>query len=180
MAKPASRKLKVFQAKLGFYETVVAAPSQPAALRAWGVHQNLFASGQARIAEDAKAVKAALAHPETPLRRAIGSNDAFALDPTSLPKMPDPPRRKAPPKSEARPNARTEPPPDRSALDAAEAALKTLDEARKRQEAEFGERRDALEAAREEAQGAYVAGRKAATAAVVEARTAYRKAGGTG
>jgi hypothetical protein len=182
MAKPANRKLTVFQTKLGFYETVVAAPSQPAALRAWGVHQNLFASGQAAIAEDAEAVKAALAHPETPLRRAIGSNDAFALEPTSLPKVPDAPKGKAlaPPKSEAKPKARAKPLPDRSALDAAEAALKTLDEARKRQEAEFGDKQDALEAAREEAQAAYVAGRKAATAAVVEARGAYRKAGGTG
>jgi len=40
---PAKRKLKVFQAQLGFYDTVVAVPGRAAALRAWGVHQDLFA-----------------------------------------------------------------------------------------------------------------------------------------
>ena len=35
-------KLKVSQAQFGFFDTVVAAPSQAAALRAWGVNQNLF------------------------------------------------------------------------------------------------------------------------------------------
>nr|MBA3810869.1 cell envelope biogenesis protein TolA [Caulobacteraceae bacterium] len=81
MAKAVKRKLKVFQAQFGFHDSVVAAPSQAAALRAWGTHQNLFADGQARIANDAKAVAAARAHPETPLRRAVGSSDAFALEP---------------------------------------------------------------------------------------------------
>ena len=32
----AGRKLKVFQAQFGFYDTIVAAPSQAAALRACG------------------------------------------------------------------------------------------------------------------------------------------------
>ena len=72
----AGRKLKVFQAQFGFYDTVVAAPSQAAALRAWGMHQNLFASGEATVTTDEAAVAAAIAHPETPLRRAVGSNDS--------------------------------------------------------------------------------------------------------
>ena len=69
------KRMKVFQTKLGFYDTVVAASSQAAALHAWGVHQNLFASGQARITDDVQAVKAALANPETPLKRPVGSKD---------------------------------------------------------------------------------------------------------
>ena len=64
------RRLKVFQVHLGFYDTVVAAPSQAAALRAWGTHQNLFADGQARVTDDPQAIEAALAYPETPLKRA--------------------------------------------------------------------------------------------------------------
>ena len=71
MAKPRQPKLKVFQAQFGFFDSVVAAPSQAAALQAWGIHQNLFASGEAKVIEDEAAVAAALAHPETPLRRAI-------------------------------------------------------------------------------------------------------------
>jgi hypothetical protein len=77
--------LKVFQAQFGFYDSVVAASSQAAALRAWGTHQNLFADGQARVTMDEAAVKAALSHPETPLRRAVGSNDGFELEPANLP-----------------------------------------------------------------------------------------------
>ena len=53
----------MFQAQLGFYDSVVAVPSQPAALRAWGTHQNLFAQGQAWLATDQAAIKAALEHP---------------------------------------------------------------------------------------------------------------------
>ena len=53
----AVRKLKVFQAQFGFYDTVVAAPSRAAALRAWGTHQNLFASGEAKVATDEAATR---------------------------------------------------------------------------------------------------------------------------
>jgi hypothetical protein len=178
MAK--GRRLKVFEAQIGFYDTVVAATSQAAALRAWGVHQNLFAAGEARVATDAAAIAAATAHPEIPLRRAIGSKDAFAVEASSLPKVPDAPKTKAAakPAAKAKVAKPPRPPADRSRLDAAEKALKTLDEARKREEADLARAQDELDARREAAQGAYVEARKAATAKVVEARGAYRKAGG--
>ena len=180
MAKAAGRKLKVFQAQFGFYDTVVAAPSQAAALRAWGIHQNLFADGLASITEDAQAIEAALAHPETPLRRAVGSTDPFALEPVNLPSVPDLPRKAAfKPEPKARP-APPKPPADRSALDAAELVLRKLDEGRKAEEVKFRQRQDELDTEREAAQATYVSGRKSATAAVVEAREAYRKAGGDG
>ena len=174
----AGRKLKVFQAQFGFYDTVVAASSQAAALRAWGTHQNLFASGEAKVTTDEAAIAAALEHPETPLRRAIGSTDPFQLEPTSLPKVPDAPKR-AVPKPGAKLKPKTpKPPADRTALDAAEAALHQLDEARKREEADLRRRQNELDEAKSAAQAAYVEGRKAATAAVVAARKAYRDAGG--
>lgn len=180
MAKAPARRLKVFQAQFGFYDTVVAAPSQAAALRAWGIHQNLFTDGRASITDDAQAVEAALAHPETPLRRAVGSTEPFALEPTSLPKVPDTPKKKAgKPAPKAKPAPPPKPPADRTALDAAEAKLGKLDEARKREEADFRSRQDELDAQREAAQAAYVEKRKAATASVVAARQAYRNAGGT-
>jgi type IV secretory pathway VirB10-like protein len=179
LAKAPARRLKVFQAQFGFYDSVVAAPSQAAALRAWGVHQNLFADGRAQITEDGQAIEAALAHPETPLRRAVGSTDPFALEPTSLPKVPDaPPRAAAKPEPKAKSAARPKPPADRSALNVAEAELRKLDEARKREEADFRRRQAELDAVRDEAQARYVEGRKAATAAVVAARGDFRKAGG--
>ncbi|MDP3173669.1 MAG: hypothetical protein Q8M88_04465 [Phenylobacterium sp.] len=179
MAKSPTRKLKVFQAQFGFYDTVVAAPSQAAALRAWGTRQNLFASGEAKITTDEGAIAAATAHPETLLRRAVGSTDPFVLEPTKLPSVPDAPKKatvKAAPK--AQPAARSKPPADRSKLEAAEKALSKLDENRKREEAAFRREAEDLEIRRMAAQSAYVEKRKAATSKLVNARTDYRKAGG--
>jgi hypothetical protein len=179
MAKAPRRKLKVYQAQFGFYDTVVAAPSQAAALRAWGTHQNLFASGEAKVTMDEAAVAAATAHPETPLRRAVGSKDAFALEPTSLPKVPDAPKKVTiKPVGKPEPAAPAKPAADRSKLDAAEKALRQLDEARKHEEAAFRREEEDLEARRAAAQSAYVDVRNAATAKVEVARTSYRAAGG--
>jgi|SRR6185312_1276546 len=178
----AGRKLKVFQAQFGFYETVVAASSQAAALRAWGTHQNLFASGEARVTTDDAAIASATAHPETVLKRPIGSKAGYEVDPTSLPEVPDAPKKAAmtaKSSAKAQPAAPTRPAADRTALDEAEAALRDVDEARKGEEAEFRRRQDALDKAKQTAQTAYVDRRKAATSAIVSARAAYRKAGGT-
>ncbi len=175
MAK--GRRLKVFQAQFGFYDTVVAAPSQAAALQAWDTRQNLFADGQAWLADDAQAVRAALDHPGTPLRRAVGSTDPFGLEPAGLPNIPDAPRREAAsPQAKARRPER--PPADRSALDAAQAALRKFEDRRKAEEADFRRRQAALDEERNAAQSAYVEGHKAMAATVADARQAYRKAGG--
>ncbi len=173
------RKLKVFQAQFGFYDTVVAASSQAAALRAWGIHQNLFASGDAKVATDEAAVAAALGHPDTPLRRATGSTDPFQLEPANLPNVPDAPERTAS-RQTSKSSPAPPPPPaaDRTALDAAEAALRQIEDARKREEADLRRRQDELDEARSAAQHAYVEAHRAAKAAVVEARKAYRSAGG--
>lgn len=179
MAKAPARRLKVFQAQFGFYDTVVAAPSQAAALRAWGTHQNLFASGEAKVTTDEAAIAAATAHPETPLRRAVGSREPFALEPTSLPTVPDAPKKKtAAPATKAKPAPAPRPAADRSKLDVAEKALRDLDEGRKHEEAQLRREAEELETRRMAAQAAYVEARKAATSEIVDARTAYRKAGG--
>jgi hypothetical protein len=81
MAKSATRKLKVFQTRIGFHDYVVASPSRAAALRAWGTHRDLFAQGLADVATDPAVVEAALAHPETALKRPAGSSQPFSIDP---------------------------------------------------------------------------------------------------
>ena len=178
LAKARTRKLKVFQTQFGFYDSVVAAPSQAAALSAWGTRQNLFGEGQARQTDDPQAIEAALAHPEVPLRRAVGSKDPFAVEPASLPSVPDAPKRAANPAAKARPAPKPEPAPDRSELDAAEVAVRKIDDARKREEAGLRRRQDELDEAVSAAQSAYVEARKKAEGAVAEARRAYRKLGG--
>jgi hypothetical protein len=185
LPKTSTRKLKVFQAQFGFFDTVLAAPSQAAALKAWGTHRNLFATGHAKVATDEAAIAAALEHPGILLRRALGSNEPFAVEPTSLPKIPDLPkavRAAATPsasKAKPKPAPAPRPPADRSRLNAAEAALGQLDDERKREEADLRRKQEELDAKRTAAQQDYVEARKKATTAVVAARDAYRKAGGT-
>jgi hypothetical protein len=71
-------RLKTYEAEIdGLHQWVVAAPNQRAALDAFGVHQDLFAQGLARVSDDAAAQKAAEASPLSPLRRAKGSKAAF-------------------------------------------------------------------------------------------------------
>ena len=176
----ARRKLKVFQAQFGFYDTVVAAPSQAAALRAWGTHQNLFASGEAKVTTDEAAVTAASEQPEIPLRRAVGSTDPFALEPTSLPKIQEV-SKKPSTRSAAKPKAPPtpkRPPADRSKLNAAETALHKLDQVRNSEEASLRREADELERRKSSAQTAYVDEHKAALAKIAQAKTAYREAGG--
>lgn len=169
----------MFQAQFGFHDSVVAAPSQPAALRAWGVHQNLFANGQARVAEDPKAVAAALAHPNTPLRRAVGSSDSFALD-AGLPRVPAAKRARDAPQAKAKPRVAAAPVADRGKLDVAEAALRKLDDAWAREAAALQDRKDELDALIRAAKAAHAKRRGAAVEAVKAARAVYRKAGGEG
>jgi hypothetical protein len=181
-------RLKVFQARFGFHDSVVAAPSQAAALRAWGTHQNLFADGQASIASDPRAVEAALADPGTPLLRPVGTDGAFERAPGALPKVAAPKvsRPEAPgvrgravrPSAEAMAPPAPKPPPDRTALDAAEAAFRALEDRRERDEAEFRRRQDELDEARASTRTTYEQDRKAATAALAAARREFKKAGG--
>lgn len=166
MAKPSHRKLKVYQAQIGFHDSVVAASSQAAALRAWGTRQNLFAEGQAKVATDPAALAAALAHPDVPLRRPVGSHDPFSLDPAA-PKVP----------TKGRP-AKAKPEPDRGKLDAAEAALAKVETEREREAADLRARREALDAEEARASQAWDERRQAAQQAIDRARRAFREAGG--
>jgi hypothetical protein len=178
VAKSKSPKLKVYETQIGFYDTVVAAPSQSAALRAWGMHQNLFASGDAHITADESAIAAAVVHPEKPLRRPVGSTEPFLLEPISLPKFRD-----APKKQKSKEAHKSKPPPkpaaDRTELNVAEASLRDLGQNRKQEEENFRREEEALAAKRAAAQTSYVHAHKAADLAIAAAREKYRKAGGT-
>lgn len=144
------RKLKLYQTSLGFYDSVVAAPSQAAALRAWGTDTNLFREGLAEIATDPATIEAALAHPETPLRRPVGSTAPFSLKPKPpkasdiMPDEPEARRVRSRPKQKMA-SASQRPPPDRSKLEAAEAALARLDERHRREQADLDHRRRLLD-----------------------------------
>ena len=186
-------RLKVFQAHLGFFDTVVAAPSRAAALKAWGSRQNLFRGGQARPASDSAAITAALAKPGIVLRRPIGTNGPFSENP-SLRQVPKAPK-KAPEKQKpaqkpshvagkprAVPIARAArataqpaapPPPDRSALDAAEKALSDLKSEEERALAALAKRKAALDEDELRTRNAFHARRKRAQEELAKARKDY-------
>lgn len=176
------RRLKVFRAAFGFHESVVAAPNQGAALKAWGVRQNLFAEGAAEIATDPDAVKAALAHPETPLRRAVGSKQAFKVESeaSDVPEVPPAPSGKARTKGAKtlKPRPSKPPPPDRGPLDEAEARLKAIDQDHSESEAAFQARQAALDREAQADRKAWLARRKTGATALEKAKHAYVKAGG--
>lgn len=66
---PREPKLKVYFTAVGFYDALVAAPSQKAALKAWGTSTDLFAAGRAIVVEDTAEQKEALATPGQVIKR---------------------------------------------------------------------------------------------------------------
>jgi hypothetical protein len=192
MAK-ATRKLKVFQTRIGFHDALIATGSRAAALRAWGVRQDLFAQGLAEEVTDTESIAAALAHPDKVLRRPAGTGQPFSPSPPRLSVADLEPEPKPPASEKKRAPAEPVPPkPDRSKLDAAEARLKALnregeeDEARSRREvdaiaAEEKKLRDRRAIAEAEAADRTRRLRRQldeAEADLERERRAYRRAGG--
>lgn len=65
--------LKVYRTPIGFHDAYVAAPSQKAALEAWGTDRNLFARGIAEIVDDPALAEEPLAKPGTVIKRSRGT-----------------------------------------------------------------------------------------------------------
>lgn len=126
-------RLKVFCTTSGFHDSIVAAPSKPAALKAWGAKTDLFSLGAARLVTDPKLAKKALDRPGEVIRlKRSGDGEEVSA-----------PRRKAKPSK----------PPSRSRLKAAEdklAALKARQtkeiESIEDQQRQLKKKRDQLEA----------------------------------
>lgn len=145
----AARKLKVYRTPIGFHDAYVAAPSQKAALAAWGSSHDLFARGVAEQVEDPALMAEPLARPGEVIRRSRGTT---AEQLAALPATPKPSRRAKPAAPEKRPReAPEQPPPSRAELEAAEAALAALDRRQAEEEraiaaaeAELAARRRAL------------------------------------
>jgi len=121
-------RLKVFVTSDGLTDYVVAVSSRAKALAAWGVHQDVFKTGQAHETDDKALVKAALKAPGVVLRRAAGSRgDLAKVKPAKAPKPTGP--------SKAQ----------RRKLADLEARLAALDEAHAGARARLEAKRDGLE-----------------------------------
>ena len=138
---PRAAKLKVYRTPIGFHDAYVAAPSQKAALVAWGSDANLFARGVAEQVTDPALMKEALAHPGEVIRKLRGTAEEQLA---ALPPDTSSPKRKPP--------AKPKPRPSRAALDKAEQGLAELEDRQRaelveleRREAELRRERQALE-----------------------------------
>lgn len=72
-------KLKVFCTTSGFYDHIVAAPSRPAALKAWGARTDLFSMGVAMQVTDPKVQEKALERPGEVIRLKRSGGKAEAV-----------------------------------------------------------------------------------------------------
>lgn len=130
-----ARKLKVFRTAIGFHDAYVAAPSQKAALEAWGSGSNLFGTGMAELVSDPRLTRAPLAKPGEVIKVKRGSEREHlaALPRTARKAVSEKPAtRKAAPATEEKP---APPRPSRAALDRAEKAVAAAEKAR---DAEIG------------------------------------------
>ena len=64
-------RLKVFEWSDGFHRFTVAASSRPKALAAWGIQQDIFASGLAKEAPESEDAEAARARPGEVVERGL-------------------------------------------------------------------------------------------------------------
>ena len=159
-------KLKVFRTPIGFHDAYVAAPSQKAALEAWGVDTNLFARGSAEQVTDAELIKVPLEHPGQVVKVLRGTKaEQLAALAEQEPDRSQKPRRSRAGEAQVVPKRSTKrpPKPSRSNVDNAEKALEGLAERHekalaaldKQQKELEGKRRDLLrrqERERDEAQ----------------------------
>ncbi|WP_137787770.1 hypothetical protein [Sphingomonas sp. 3P27F8] len=143
-----ARALKVFCTPIGFHDAYVAAPSQKAALEAWGTDANLFARGMAEVVTDPKLTKEPLASPGQVIKRARGT---AAQHLAALPKNSKLTTTRAPSDamSEVKP-VKQRPRPSRRELDAAEHALERADDIYNRANETIRDREEALRRERHE------------------------------
>ncbi|EZP70700.1 hypothetical protein ACFOKF_24060 [Sphingobium rhizovicinum] len=110
-------RLKLFRTPIGFHDAYVAAPSQKAALQAWGADADLFARGIAESIDDPKLLAEAAQKPGTVIKRARGTAAEHLASAAK-------PMKATPRKAEGRViPAKPRPRPSRKALDLAEQKL---------------------------------------------------------
>jgi len=190
------QKLKVFRTPIGFHDAYVAAPSQKAALEAWGSDHDLFARGVAERVENPELTREPLEKPGTVIRRLRGTT---AEQLAALP--PDAPRRRgsekpAGPIESATPHGRAparksdraksapgpkpapkpKPRPDRAALDRAEQALTGIEERQAREREELARRQAELDRERRMLEKRQESERAKVARQADKARDAYERA----
>ncbi|MBO9516449.1 MAG: hypothetical protein J7493_00125 [Porphyrobacter sp.] len=172
---PRAQKLKVFRTPIGFHDAYVAAPSQKAALEAWGSDADLFARGVAERVEDPELAREPLEHPGEVIRRLRGTE---AEQIAALPKPQKPAvgkQAEAKPKP-AKPSVKPKPRPDRTALAEAEDRLAEMNARHKADERVLAQREADLVRDRSETDRRHQAEKSKLEREVEAARMKYERA----
>lgn len=169
--RPTTR-LKVYKTQIGFHDWLVAAPSQKAALKAWDVKKNLFATGSAAIVTDKHAVELAMKTPGEPVAL---DPDHIASRLSRVVSLDEHRRRKTGRHSAKAPTLKPPKPrkPDRSKLDRAEDALEDFRKRALRERAALLRARKALDLKAEDLETELEAERQRLEKAIEDAREAY-------
>ena len=174
------QKLKVYRTVAGFYDAYVAAPSQKAALAAWGSDRDLFARGIAEQVTDPALMAEPLASPGTVVKHSRGTTaeQIAALPEQRAPAAPRDADADADPKPAAKPQAKPKPKPrpKRDELDAAEDALTSLRADFDRKKKDLAEREAALARDRRALERARSSSIEAAEDALRGQKQAYEEA----
>ena len=159
-------KLKVYRLPVGFHDAYVAAPTQKAAIEAWGSDKDVFQRRQAELVEDPALTREPLASPGKVIKRlrgtaaeqlaALGKDEPGPRRKRGRASSEAAPEREAKPSTRAKPSAkakrparpkpppRPKPRPSRAALDEAEQALSEAEERHREERRRIAEREAAL------------------------------------
>jgi hypothetical protein len=174
-------KLKTYRLPVGFHDAYVAAPSQKAAIEAWGSDRDVFQRKEAELVTDAKLAEEPLANPGKVIKRLRGTaaEQIAALGETEKP----PSHKGGKEAATSKPSKprKVTPRPSRAKLDEAEAALAEVEarheeqlKALKEREAALARERRALEKKQDQERDKLEARRVKAEAAYGEAMRRWR------
>lgn len=182
---PRKQILKVFRTPIGFHDAYVAAPSQKAALAAWGSDADLFARGTAEKIDDPELTREPLDEPGKVIRRLRGTaEEQIAALPKNAPRKAPPaerdtlhtPSRQPNYKQASRPPARPKPRPDRTALEEAKQALAKAEARHKAELDRIAKREAELERERRELEKRQQTERTKLARKEASARSGYERA----
>jgi hypothetical protein len=175
--KPRARKLKVFRTAIGFHDAYVAAPSQKAALEAWGADSNIFAQGIAEQVTDPDLMEEPLGRPGEVIKRLRGSHEEHvAALGKARPKSKAKARKNPGTAPEAKSKPKPRPKPNRAELDAAEEALEKTEKKQRKALRKIDEQIQRLEQERRDLLRKQERERDKLADEVERARSAYQRA----
>ena len=172
--KPRKLKLKVFRTAIGFHDAYVAAPSQKAALEAWGADSNIFAQGIAEQVTDPKLMEEPLARPGEVIKKLRGSHEEHvaALGKASPKKA----KAREDPGTSTKAKSKPKPRPKRDELDSAEEALENIEKKHRKALRKIDDQIERLERERRDLLRKQERERDKLADEVERARSAYQRA----